>query len=63
MRAGARDADDGEYRMASNTHVAADAHAPAEVAWGRERIEAAAMAAGATEHLSFRKRQRRHHPL
>jgi histidinol-phosphatase (PHP family) len=40
-----------------------DAHAPAEVAWGREKIEAAALAAGATEHLSFRKRQRRRHPL
>src|ERR1035437_7169844 len=31
-----------------------DAHAPAEVAWGRDRIEAAARAAGAREHLSFR---------
>lgn len=40
-----------------------DAHAPAEVAWGRERIEAAALAAGAREHLSFRKRERRRHPL
>ena len=40
-----------------------DAHAPAEVAWGREKIEAAAHAAGAREHLSFRKRQRRRHPL
>jgi histidinol-phosphatase (PHP family) len=40
-----------------------DAHAPAEVAWGRDKIEAAAIAAGATEHLSFRKRQRRRHPL
>ena len=40
-----------------------DAHAPAEVAWGREKIEAAAMAAGAREHLSFRKRERRRHPL
>jgi len=40
-----------------------DAHAPAEVAWGREAIEAAALAAGAREHLSFRKRERRRHPL
>ena len=40
-----------------------DAHAPAEVAWGREQIEAAALAAGAREHLSFRKRKRRTHPL
>ncbi len=40
-----------------------DAHAPAEVAWGRDRIEAAALAAGAREHLSFRKRERRKHPL
>lgn len=40
-----------------------DAHAPAEVAWGRDRIEAAALAAGAREYLSFRKRERRSHPL
>ena len=40
-----------------------DAHAPAEVAWGREQIEAAAHAAGAREHLSFRQRERRKHPL
>ena len=40
-----------------------DAHAPAEVAWGREAIEAAALAAGAREHLSFRKRERRRLPL
>jgi histidinol-phosphatase (PHP family) len=40
-----------------------DAHAPAEVAWGRDRIEAAALAAGAREHLSFRQRERRKHPL
>lgn len=38
-----------------------DAHAPAEVGWGRERMEAAALAAGAREHLSFRKRERRRH--
>jgi histidinol-phosphatase (PHP family) len=40
-----------------------DAHAPAEVAWGREAIEAAALAAGAREHLSFRRRERRRLPL
>ena len=40
-----------------------DAHAPAEVAWGRERVVAAARAAGAREHLSFRKRERRIHSL
>ena len=40
-----------------------DAHAPAEVAWGREAIQAAARNAGAREHLSFRKRERRKHPL
>jgi histidinol-phosphatase (PHP family) len=40
-----------------------DAHAPAEVAWGRAEILAAACAAGAREHLSFRKRERRKHPL
>jgi histidinol-phosphatase (PHP family) len=40
-----------------------DAHAPPEVAWGREKIEAAAHAAGARKHLSFRKRERRRHPL
>jgi len=40
-----------------------DAHAPAEVAWGRDKIVAAAQAAGAEEHLSFRKRKRRRHPF
>ncbi len=40
-----------------------DAHAPAEVAWGRKRIVSAAREAGATEHLSFRRRQRRRHAL
>jgi histidinol-phosphatase (PHP family) len=40
-----------------------DAHAPAEVGWGRSQIEAAARAAGAGEHLSFRKRKRRSHAL
>ncbi len=40
-----------------------DAHAPAEVGWGREAIETAALAAGAREHVSFRKRGRRRHPL
>jgi histidinol-phosphatase (PHP family) len=43
--------------------LSSDAHAPAEVAWGREKIVAAARAAGAKEHLSFRKRERRTHPL
>jgi len=43
--------------------LSSDAHAPAEVAWGREKIEAAAHAAGAREHLSFRKRKPRRHPL
>lgn len=40
-----------------------DSHAPAEVSWGREQILAAAHAAGAKEHLSFRKRERRRHSL
>ena len=40
-----------------------DAHAPAEVGWGREKIEAAALAAGAREHLSLRKRERKWHPI
>jgi len=40
-----------------------DAHAPAEVAWGRAEVLAAACAAGASEHLSFRKRERRKHPF
>lgn len=40
-----------------------DAHAPAEVAWGADRIGAAARAAGARKHLSFRRRIRREHPL
>ncbi len=43
--------------------LSSDAHAPAEVAWGRPQILAAARAAGAKEHFSFRKRQRRRHPL
>ncbi len=43
--------------------LSSDAHAPAEVAWGRDKIEAAALAAGAREHLSFRRRKRRKHPL
>jgi histidinol-phosphatase (PHP family) len=43
--------------------LSSDAHAPAEVAWGRSEILAAARAAGAREHLSFRKRKRRRHPL
>jgi histidinol-phosphatase (PHP family) len=40
-----------------------DSHAPTEVAWGREHILAATHAAGAKEHLSFRKRERRKHLL
>ena len=40
-----------------------DSHAPAEVAWGRERVVAAAKAAGATEHVTFRRRVRTSHPL
>jgi histidinol-phosphatase (PHP family) len=43
--------------------LSSDAHAPAEVAWGRSEILAAARAAGAKEHLSFTKRKRRAHPL
>ncbi|HEX5855910.1 MAG TPA: histidinol-phosphatase, partial [Thermoanaerobaculia bacterium] len=43
--------------------LSSDAHAPAEVAWGRSEILAAARAAGAKEHLSFRKRERTRHPL
>ncbi|MBK8598381.1 MAG: histidinol-phosphatase HisJ family protein [Holophagales bacterium] len=40
-----------------------DSHAPAEVAWGREQVVSAARAAGATEHVTFRKRIRTAHPL
>lgn len=40
-----------------------DSHAPAEVAWGRDKVVAAAKAAGATEHVTFRKRRRTVHPL
>ncbi len=40
-----------------------DAHAPAEVAWGRSRIVEAALQAGATEQLSFRRRKPRPHPI
>ena len=43
--------------------LSSDAHAPAEVAWGRREVLAAARAAGASEHLSFRRRERRRHPL
>jgi histidinol-phosphatase (PHP family) len=43
--------------------LSSDAHAPAEVAWGRAEIVRAARAAGAKEHLSFRKRERFFHPL
>ncbi len=40
-----------------------DSHAPAEVAWGREKVVAAARAAGATEHVTYRKRLRTAHTL
>ena len=40
-----------------------DSHAPAEVAWGRERVVAAARAAGATRQVTYRKRLRTAHPL
>jgi histidinol-phosphatase (PHP family) len=40
-----------------------DSHAPAEVAWGREKVVAAARAAGATEHVTFRRRVRTAHAL
>jgi histidinol-phosphatase (PHP family) len=40
-----------------------DSHAPAEVAWGREKIVTAAKAAGAKEHVTFRNRARTTHPL
>ncbi len=43
--------------------LSSDAHAPAEVAWARERVLEAARAAGAREHLSFRRRRPRRHPL
>jgi len=43
--------------------LSSDAHAPAEVAWGRPNVVAAAVRAGATEHLSFRRRERRRLPL
>lgn len=40
-----------------------DSHAPAEVAWGREKVVAAARAAGATSHVTFRNRAATRHPL
>lgn len=40
-----------------------DSHAPAEVAWGRDRVVASAKAAGATTHVTFRRRVRTSHPL
>ena len=40
-----------------------DSHAPAEVAWGREEVVAAARAAGATSHVTFRNRAATRHPL
>ena len=43
--------------------VSSDAHAPAEVAWGRDAVLAAARSAGIREHFSFRRRERRRHAL
>jgi len=43
--------------------LSSDAHAPAEVAWGRERVLEAARAAGAVEHVSFRRRRPTSHPF
>lgn len=40
-----------------------DSHAPAEVAWGREKVVAAARAAGATGQVTFRRRRAASHPL
>lgn len=40
-----------------------DAHAPAEAGWGLDRVVAAALAAGARKHLSFRRRIRLEHAL
>ena len=40
-----------------------DAHAPAEVGWGREKVVAAARAAGATHHVTFRGRRATRHAL
>lgn len=43
--------------------LSSDAHAPAEVAWGRAEVVAAAREAGATEHVTFLRRARSRHPL
>jgi histidinol-phosphatase (PHP family) len=43
--------------------LSSDAHAPAEVAWGRAEVVLAARAAGATEHVTFRRRRRTRHAL
>ncbi len=40
-----------------------DSHAPAEVAWGREQVVASAKAAGAREHVTYRRRFRAAHLL
>lgn len=40
-----------------------DAHAPAEVGWGRDLVRGAAIRAGAKSHVSFRNRQARIHEL
>ncbi len=43
--------------------TSSDAHAPAEVGWGREAVVAAARAAGAREQVTFRRRTARAFPL
>jgi histidinol-phosphatase (PHP family) len=43
--------------------LSSDAHAPAEVAWGRDAVLAAARSAGIRDHASYRRRNRRRHPL
>ena len=43
--------------------TSSDAHAPAEVGWGREAVVAAARAAGAREQVTFRRRRARACPL
>lgn len=43
--------------------LSSDAHAPAEVGWGLEKVVEAARAAGATGHVSFRRRVRSLRPL
>lgn len=43
--------------------LSSDAHAPAEVGWGLEKVVQAAREAGATGHASFHRRARTLHPL